>query len=141
MGESLPCTFSKEERLCSHKALENLFSGQHFSFSAYPVRAIFAVRKEQGIRVLISVSKRHHKRAVCRNRIKRQLREAYRLNKHLLQPAEDGLDIAFLWTCTEQMESRKVHSRVQNLLNRINETLGNPAPDVAPDSPDTASSH
>ena len=95
-------TLPKEERLCSRKALEELFGGGHQSVSAFPIRAVYMPNEVGVVRVMVSVSKRYFKRAVKRNRIKRQLREAYRLQKELLQPLTGGLDIAFLWTSDEQ---------------------------------------
>ena len=118
-------TLPKEERLCSRKALEELFGGGHQSVSAFPIRAVF-MRNDLGIvRIIVSVSKRYFKRAVKRNRIKRQLREAYRLQKELLQPLDGGLDIAFLWTSDEVLPTEKVFQKMQNILLRIHET---PAP-------------
>lgn len=116
-------TLPKEERLCSRKALEALFGGGSKSILAYPVRAVFQKTEETGIRIMVSVSKRFFKRAVKRNRIKRQLREAYRLNKRILQPAEGGLNIAFLWNSNELLPSAKVIEKMQTLLSKINETV------------------
>ena len=116
-------TLSKQERLCSRKALEELFAGSSKSILAYPVRAVFQKTEETGIRIMVSVSKRFFKRAVKRNRIKRQLREAYRLNKRILQPAEGGLNIAFLWNSNELLPSAKVMEKMQTLLSKINETV------------------
>ena len=56
------------------------------SFSIFPIRVVY-MPVEQGeapASILISVSKRRFKRAVKRNRVKRQIREAYRKNKSLL---------------------------------------------------------
>jgi ribonuclease P protein component len=114
-------TLRKDERLCSRKALEELFGGGHQSFSAYPVRAVFMPNGLDGVRILVSVSKRYFKRAVKRNRIKRQLREAYRLQKGLLQPLRGGLDIAFLWTSGEVLPTEKVFQKMRSLLLRISE--------------------
>ena len=116
-------TLPKEERLCSRKALEELFGGSNKSILAYPVRAVFQKTEETEIRIMVSVSKRFFKRAVKRNRIKRQLREAYRLNKHILQPAEGGLHVAFLWNSNELLPSAKVMEKMQTLLSKINETV------------------
>ena len=116
-------TLSKEERLCSRKALEELFAGGHQSLSAYPIRAVFMPNGLGVVRVMVSVSKRYFKRAVKRNRIKRQLREAYRQQKDLLQPLDVGLDIAFLWTCDELMPTEKVFQRMHNILQRIHESV------------------
>ena len=121
--DNVPHTFGKEERLCSRKAIEDLFSGGHQSVSAYPIRAVFMPREEPGIRIMVSVSKRYFKRAVKRNRIKRQIREAYRLQKELLLSLNGGLDIAFLWTSDEILLTEKVFQNMHNILQRIHESL------------------
>ena len=116
-------TLSKEERLCSRKALEELFEGSNKSMLNYPIRAVFQKTEETGIRIMVSVSKRFFKRAVKRNRIKRQLREAYRLNKHLLRPANGGVNIAFLWNSNDLLSTAKVMEKMQILLNKVNESV------------------
>lgn len=121
-------TLPKDERLCSRKVLEELFSGGHSSVAAFPIRAVFMTSQEPGVRIMVSVSKRYFKRAVKRNRIKRQLREAYRLQKELLQPVEGGLDIAFLWTSAELQPTERVFQKMHILLQRIHESLTSAAP-------------
>lgn len=117
-------TFHKEERLCSRKVLEDLFSGGHQSVSAFPIRAVFMPNDEGMVRIMVSVSKRYFKRAVKRNRIKRQLREAYRLQKEMLLPQQHGgLDIAFLWTSAEMLPTEKVFLKMKNILQRIQESV------------------
>ncbi len=123
MDSVAPHTLPKEERLCSRKVLEELFSGGHPSVSAFPLRAVFMRNDVGHVRILVSVSKRYFKRAVKRNRIKRQLREAYRLQKELLLPLDAGLDIAFLWTSDDMLPTDKVFQKMKNILQRINETL------------------
>lgn len=133
-------SFHKSERLCSKKLIEALFEGGHKSMSAYPIRAIFmpvteapvrgegvaSVSAEPSVQVLISVSKRHFKHAVDRNRVKRQLREAYRLHKHLLiDKLEEGhhLAIAFIWLSDERFKTNVLQSKMQKLLLRMSEEL------------------
>ena len=77
------------------------------SFSIFPIRVVY-MPVEQGeapASILISVSKRRFKRAVKRNRVKRQIREAYRKNKYLLvdelQRREKRLAIAFIYLSDE----------------------------------------
>ena len=91
--------------------------------SAFPIRAVLMPNGLGMVRVMVSVSKRYFKRAVKRNLIKRQLREAYRLQKELLEPVESGLDIAFLWTSDELLPTEKVFQKMQNILLRIHESI------------------
>ena len=121
--DNVPHTLSKKDRLCSRKVLEELFGGGHQSVSAYPLRAVFMPSKQAGIHIMVSVSKRYFKRAVKRNFIKRQLREAYRLQKETLLPLDGGLDIAFLWTSDEILPTDKVLQKMHNILQRIHESV------------------
>lgn len=123
MAETHLHTLPKSERLCSQKVLQRLFSGEHRSISVFPIRAVFMESEEPGVRIMVSVSKRHFKRAVKRNRVKRQLREAYRLNKQILQNLNTGLNIAFLWNLADILPSHAVMQKMQHLLNRIHESI------------------
>ena len=75
---------------------------------------------------MVSVPKRYFKRAVKRNRVKRQLREAYRRNKHLLlnmlaqHPGTQVL-IAFIWTSDELSDLAGIESRMKKQLARLGE--------------------
>ena len=75
--------FRKEERLCSRKAIEELF-GSGKSFFSHPFQVIWMNAPTEfpyPAQVAVSVSKKLFKRAVRRNLIKRRMREAYRRNK------------------------------------------------------------
>lgn len=92
-------TFPKQEHLCRKKLIEELFSKQSSSFGVYPLRIVWikaAAPTTAPPQVLISVSKRTFKRAVDRNRLKRLIREAYRLNKYRLTEQPNGHEIALL---------------------------------------------
>lgn len=124
MDKSGTHKLSKSDRLCSRKAIEELFKGGHKSMSAYPIRAVFMPSGTAETRLLVSVPKRCLKHAVDRNRVKRQVREAYRLNKALLHlPEAMGLNIALLWTSNELFPTKAVTAKVCNLLQRIHESV------------------
>lgn len=77
-------TYNKHEKLKSKKLIDKLFTeGQ--SVSTYPLRMVYIKTTPQNtdapIKTGVSVSKKHFKKAVDRIRIKRLMREAYRLNK------------------------------------------------------------
>lgn len=102
--------FRKEEKIIGEKRINSLFiEGQ--SFVAFPLRVVYRKTElslSSSITVLVSVPKKRIKSAVKRNRIKRQVREAYRLNKHYLgavtESTEHHLDIAFVFVREELMQ-------------------------------------
>ena len=119
----------KEERLHSKKLIEQLFSNTGSkALTAFPVRAVFLTIEREAqvmppVMMMVSVSKRHFKHAVDRNRVKRQLREAFRLNKQMLSlPEKTHADIAFVWLDDKHYDTRQVEKRVRKLLVRINES-------------------
>lgn len=120
-------TFSKEERLCGVNRVDSLFKDGS-SFVCYPFRVVYAETsavEEPSVRFLVSVSKRKLKHAVDRNRVKRLVREAYRLNKHLLADAlPDGctLHAAFIWIPSEILGFEKVNQKMCAALRRLSDT-------------------
>jgi len=125
MAESASLTFSKRERIVSRKLIEQLFSkGSSQSMSAFPLRIVYIQKERDGepLQVLVSVSKRHFKHAVDRNRVKRQIREAYRLNRHLLaQRIPEGISIAlaFIWLSDEHCDSQRIEKSVSRLMEKV----------------------
>jgi len=78
-------TYRKKDKLKSKKLIEQMFN-EGRAVTVYPLRLIYLKTEFEDnstIKTGVSVSKRLHKTAVARNRIKRLLREAYRLNKPL----------------------------------------------------------
>lgn len=76
-------TYNKKEKLKSKKLIDQLFT-EGKSVSAYPLRLVYmptSFDEDIIAKTGVSVSKRNFKTAVDRNRIKRLLRESYRLNK------------------------------------------------------------
>ena len=121
--------FPKDERLCSRKSIEALFQGGDGikSVSAFPLRAVFTAPlpappvEDVKTHILFSVSKRRLHHAVDRNRAKRQLREAWRLNRQII-PQDINLNIAILWLANSPQPTQLIHRKMKNLLYRISET-------------------
>ena len=127
-------TLGKEERLCSRKLIDSLFKGGGSrAMSGFPLRMVYAVTErhegEPAAQILVSVPKRCFKRAVKRNRIKRLVREAYRLNKHILADTLErhepqmSATMAFIYTDSHLHDYATVEQRVRNLLTRLSERL------------------
>lgn len=128
-------SLGKEERVKSKKLIEKLFTGGgSHSLSAFPLRLVYmTLDNTEGesmghpdLQMMVSVSKRKFKHAVKRNRVKRQVREAYRLNKHLLAdyiPEGKSLIVGFIWLDNQLYDSKHVENRMINLLKRIGEKL------------------
>ena len=126
-------TLNNKERIKSKKQLETLFGGgKSRSMAAFPVRLVYMTNDcatdAPQLMMMVSVSKRHFKHAVKRNRVKRQIREAYRLNKHILATASEKLEgktlsMGFIWLSDELMPTERVEKSVVNLMQRLNERI------------------
>jgi ribonuclease P protein component len=132
MSAAAAFTLKKEERMASKRLIDKLFGGgDSHSVVSFPMRLVFmsddqgdsdSIAKKQ---ILISVPKRCFKRAVKRNRVKRQIREAYRKNKNLLPDLGEGrcLLMAFIWLDDQLHSSETVEKKVVKLLQRMSERL------------------
>ena len=130
MSASTRNTFKKSERLCSRLLMDRLFQGDNKSVSAYPLRAVFlpvSTDEQKGVSVLVSVPKKRFHNAVDRNRVKRQIREAYRKQKHALiekmDEREQGLLIAFIYVSAQIESTAYIEKRLARVLDKIDETL------------------
>lgn len=120
-------TFRKRERMVSNLLIEALFdSGRSRSVSAFPLRAVFrTTERREGsapVQVLISVPKKRFRHAVDRNRVKRQIREAYRHHKELLWqqiPDDKMMLLGFVWLSDRHSPTAEVEKRIVSILQRI----------------------
>ena len=125
----MPNTLRKSERLDKKKVIEKMFAGGSRSFSVFPLRVVSlpVEELEAPVSILVSVSKRRFKRAVKRNRVKRQIREAYRKNKSLLvdelQRREQRLAVAFIYLSDELVATAELEEKMKIALARISEKL------------------
>ena len=126
---TVSATLCKAERQHRRTIIGKLFEKGSKSMSAFPLRVVYmSIEQEEGApsaSMLVSVPKRHFKRAVKRNRVKRQVREAYRLNKHILNDVLIGkpyaMVLAFIWQDKELRSTEEVNRKVKSLLSRIAE--------------------
>lgn len=124
-------TLGKAERLCSKKLIERLFEGGNKSFPAFPLRVVYMYlnpdEAEADVSILISVPKKRFKRAVKRNFVKRQIREAYRRHKYILldtlqtQGNSQKMVLAFIWLDGKTHASAEVEAKMKKMLYHIAE--------------------
>ena len=126
-------TFGKQEKLCAKRAIDRLFvGGNSRSVVAFPIRLVYMpVEREQDeslLKVLVTVSKKHFKHAVDRNRTKRLLREAWRLHRNeilklLRLKQTGGLDVALIWLDDKLWTAKDVDNRMSLLMKRLSDKL------------------
>ncbi len=124
--------FPKEEKLCSEKLIDRLFTDGNREIGSFPVRLVYLLLPKEelsGINVMMSASKRHFKRAVARNRVKRQLREYYRLNngqlKLLLDNSGQGMLLALIFTDGKLWSTEKLNRRLDIAFDKLKNVLTN----------------
>ena len=129
-------SFRKDEILRKKKLIDRLFA-DGTSFFIYPFKIFWLstpLENDFPAQILISVTKRHFKHAVDRNRIKRQIREIYRINKHQLyehlEKSNHQGALAIIYTANVHMSSEvleiKIKTAIKRLLTEIDKKLNNP---------------
>ncbi|WP_147677030.1 ribonuclease P protein component [Algibacter pacificus] len=119
-------TYSKKEKLKSKKLIDKLFTEGN-SVSAYPLRMVYlstsfddAVIAKTGV----SVSKRNFKKAPDRNRIKRLLRECYRLNKaEYFNNVTNQYTFMILYIGKEKPTYSEVETKMKQLFEKFSNKI------------------
>ncbi len=131
-------TLDKSKKLLGKVRVQRVFS-EGKSVVAYPIRVCYCEQMEreenqvdgQPVKVLFSVSKRLFKRAVGRNRLKRLMREAYRMNQHtLLHQCElqgNALDVVFMYISNEEISYVKLEKAMKKAIVKLNKAYAVPA--------------
>jgi ribonuclease P protein component len=125
LEKKLRYTLGKDDKLKSRKIIEQLFK-EGKSFSLFPFRIIYLIQASNHIGQLqagFSVGTRHFKNAVDRNRIKRLMREGYRLQKNTLAELikNDTKDcwVFFIYTGTDIPDHTLVSEKLNTSLKRL----------------------
>ena len=122
--------FPKSEKLKNFKTIESLFLDGK-THSKYPIKVFFLPKPKPKLKgeeeksntnmAAFAVPKRKFKLAVDRNRVKRQLRECYRLNKHIIKEDNDqNLVMLFLYLGKSKPKYAVLEKAMVDLLNKLN---------------------
>jgi ribonuclease P protein component len=118
------------ERVKHLKTIEKVFSKDAFFVYGQTFGARFITDNaiEFPLQVGFSVSKRHYKKAVDRNKIKRWMREAYRSNNEILKTLIESrrLSVALFVVLNKKLEIwtyKEVEKSILELLSSISKKI------------------
>ncbi|MEN8836063.1 MAG: ribonuclease P protein component, partial [Polaribacter sp.] len=121
-------TLGKKERLKSKKLIEKLYK-EGTSVKAFPLRMIFLQTEHTSdypAQVGVSVAKRNFKKAPDRNRLKRVMRESYRLQKEIVY---NNLDVPYVFMISylgkEEKNYEEIYAKMNKLLSLFIEDIQN----------------
>lgn len=122
----MPHKFKKNERLKRRKLIQRMFNREGKSFAIHPLRVIWLDTEldcPYPAQFALSVPKRTFPKAAHRNRIRRRIREAYRLNKHTLHDFLDTQNkqyaLMFLYTAKEPLPYKDIEKATKKIMKKL----------------------
>ena len=130
-------SFRKDEILRKKKLIDRLFA-EGASFFVHPFKIFWlstSLETDFPAQVLITVGKRSFRNAIDRNRIKRQVREAYRLNKNQLYDHlhnhQQRCILAIIYTANINLPTEEIETKIKAVMKRLYtelDKMNKPAP-------------
>jgi len=114
----LDTTFPKHQKLKSRKDIKALFEEGKI-VTKYPVKLLWLPSGKQDTRAGFAVAKRNFKSAVTRNKIKRLMREAYRLQKQEIPVHDKTLTLLFLYIGKDVASFKTIDKAVLGVLKKL----------------------
>jgi ribonuclease P protein component len=123
-------TFQKKDKLKSRKQTQFLFAkGQ--SMNAFPIKLIYTLESNElgSVQTGVGAPSRTFRKAVDRNRVKRLLREGYRLERpEFIASSVDALNklrvnLFFLYTDATVISQKEIQEKIKQLLSRLSEKI------------------
>jgi ribonuclease P protein component len=123
-------TFGKNEKLCSQKIIGEMFESG-LSFLCFPLKVTWLkvdeLPSEFPVQVAFSVPKRIFKHAHDRNRLKRLMRESYRLHKdklyQIIENKETKVALMLVYIGKEKLEYAKIFNAITKVINRLEKEI------------------
>jgi ribonuclease P protein component len=119
-------SYPVSEKLKSKKIIDLLFS-EGKSVSKYPLRLVYITHdfeENVPLKMGVSVSKKHFKKAVDRNYFKRVLRECYRLNKSILTTnLYTKYCIMFFYQTNEKLSYQEIEEKTKKLFEKFRKAV------------------
>ncbi len=121
-------TFGKDERLKSKKTIDALFLNQGLTAFNYPIKAVYSIEENPMEHkacpaIAVTVPKKKFKSAVARNKIKRQIKEAYRLNSNDFKNHSASMNfyvpIVFIYIAQQAEPYDKIAASLKKIIKSI----------------------
>lgn len=117
------CRLYRQERLKQKKSIQLLFS-EGKTKKLFPLALYYMQYEPEGFpfyKLLISVPKKHFKKSVVRNKIKRRIREAYRQHKHLMYNKTSGLPflLGYVYISKNVQSYKSIEEQVINSIHYL----------------------
>lgn len=127
-------TFKKKDKLKSRKQTQFLFAkGQ--SMNAFPIKLIYTIEPNEpgSLQTGVGAPSRTFRKAVDRNRVKRLLREGYRLERPSFVISVNTLNklrvnLFFLYTDATVLAQKEIQEKIKQLLSRLAEKINSTNP-------------
>ncbi|MEY3620533.1 MAG: ribonuclease protein component [Bacteroidota bacterium] len=121
-------TFQKKDKLKSRKQTQFLFAkGQ--SMNAFPIKLIYTIESNEpgSLQTGVGAPSRTFRKAVARNRVKRLLREGFRLERPDFL-ASSASALFFLYTDATVISQKEIQEKIKQLLSRLSEKINSTSP-------------
>ena len=122
-------SFSKNERIKSNKEISRIFNCGIFLFSEH----ISLCYTESSVinpkfnKIAVSVAKKHFKSAVKRNKLKRQIREVYRLNNDIINAVSELSSVyyhmVFVYKSKKIIPYQNIKEELTSLLKKMSDQI------------------
>jgi ribonuclease P protein component len=126
-------TYQKKDKLKSRKQMQFLFS-KGTAINMHPIRLLYTIEKEEAgifsnglLQAGVGAPSRQFRKAVKRNKVKRLLREGYRLEKpnftNSINLTNTRLNLFFLYVDANVQTQQEIQATIKLLLQKLADKL------------------